>query len=444
MCFHARSTVAVERHDEEADKRQYERNVHRRQSEQRTLVDNAALQGRHERAAHNCHDEECGSERSVLRIDVFEGDAVNGGEHERHENADSHEAVESAHADDENRAQRGERRSDAEAGKQHVRIDVLHQEGADEAAAQEHRHGDDVVVLGGGFVDAEIVGVLYDERPDHDLRGDVEHLRQYAFAVDFVFPEAGEGLAHLTGRAVFPTGGLRHFLQRDDDEHYQYDDADSHVGVANDGEVVQPDFGFLGFGKGVEENLSGGVASVRPKSRQHDERGDRHARERAHGIERLRHVEPAGRTLFRAEREYEGVGGRFEERQSECQNIQREAEKGKLLIGSGGNKQKRSDGIEGKPEQDTAFITVPANEKRGRHCHGGVAAVECELHHGGFCGREFHDGLESGDHGVGDVVGESPQGKQRRDEDKGNQIFFFDEFRFGGFACRFHKADYLS
>ena len=81
-------------------------------------VDDVALQGGHHSAAHNGHDEEGGTEGGVLCLDILEGYAVDGGEHETHEATDADEAVESAHALDEDGAQTGNSSADAEEHKE--------------------------------------------------------------------------------------------------------------------------------------------------------------------------------------------------------------------------------------------------------------------------------------------------------------------------------------
>lgn len=82
--------------------------------------------------------------------------------------------------------------SDGESNKQLTTIHESHKEGADEAAAEEQYHGDDIVGLCRCFVHSKIVCVVYDKCPDHDLCCHVEHLRENSFAINLVFPKAGE------------------------------------------------------------------------------------------------------------------------------------------------------------------------------------------------------------------------------------------------------------
>ena len=80
------------------------------------LVDDESLQRWHQGSAYYSHDKEGGTERRILTIYVFKGYAINGGEHERHEEADAHEAVETCHADDADGSYRAHRGSDGENG----------------------------------------------------------------------------------------------------------------------------------------------------------------------------------------------------------------------------------------------------------------------------------------------------------------------------------------
>jgi len=70
----------------------------------------------------------------------------------------------------------------------------MEQEGADEAAGNKDDHREDVAVLRGGFGEAEFeFGVLDDEGPTHDLRADVEGLRDHTPDVGAVVDEALQG-----------------------------------------------------------------------------------------------------------------------------------------------------------------------------------------------------------------------------------------------------------
>lgn len=193
----AQGAGAVAGDDQEADQRQDERGVDGGQETDRAEVDDHALERGHQRTAYDGHDQESRAERRVLVVDILQGDAVDGREHQGHEETDGDEAVQSRHAHDEDGPQRGEGGPDAEDSQQLARIDVLHQEGADETAAEEHRHREDIVPLGRGLVDAEVVGVLDDEGPYHDLRGDIEDLGQDTFPIHRILPQPGEGVADL-------------------------------------------------------------------------------------------------------------------------------------------------------------------------------------------------------------------------------------------------------
>ena len=418
--------VSVHDDEQEADQGEDEGHVDGGHAEDDLLVDEVALERWHECAADDGHDEEGCAEVGVLRVHVLEGDAVDAGEHDGHEEADGDEGVEAAHAFDADGAEGADGGSDAEDGQELAGVDVAHDVGAEEAAEQVHRHGDDVVHLCGGLVDAEVVGVLDDVGPHHDLGADVADLCEDSLAVDGVVPEVGEGLLDGVGLAcglLLLALGLRHLGQGDDGEDGDDDESDGDVGIADDGEVVQSDVGLLSFGEEREDDLSGGVALVGEQVRQHDEGCHSHAAERADGIECLCQVQSAGRGLFVAERKDERIGGRLEKCESERQDIERDAEERELLPFGCRDEEEGSDGIECQAEQDAALVGIFADEQGGRNRHRGISAVEGELDERGFRHGDFHDGLEGCHHRVGDVVGESPQGEQRRDEYEREEVF---------------------
>ena len=294
FCLHLpESAVAVDGDEDEADEGENEGDVDGGPAEDDLLIDEVTLQGGHQCSADNGHDEEGGTEGGVLRAYVLEGNAVDAGEHDGHEEANADEAVEAHHAFDADGAEGADRRPDAEKHEQTTLVDPLHDVGAHEAAGQRQRHGQDVPALGGSLVDAEVVGILDDEGPHHDLGGDIEHLSQHAIAVSAVVPEAGEGGAG-GGLCVVLSFQGGHLGEGDDDEHHEDDESDGDIRVADDGEVVQADVGLLGLGEGAEDDLSGGVALVGKEVRQHDERGNGHAAERAYGVEGLCQVQAAG------------------------------------------------------------------------------------------------------------------------------------------------------
>ena len=155
-------------------------------------VNDRTLKGGHNGATYDGHYEECCAERSVLCFYVFKGDAVNGGEHERHERRNAYKAIKTGHAYEDYCTRCAEHGADAEDGEQATRVDVLHQEGRDKATAKEHAHGENVVVLCRSLVDAKVVGVLDDERPYHNLCRNVEHLCHNSLTINRVMPQALE------------------------------------------------------------------------------------------------------------------------------------------------------------------------------------------------------------------------------------------------------------
>lgn len=183
-----RSVEAEDADHDEADQGEHERDVDGRHGGYGLHVDDHALERRHERTAHDCHDEECSSERGVAFLHVFEGYAVDAREHDGHEGAGCDETDEPSESYYGDGADYAERRQDAEDGKQTRGGNPFHGVGAEEAEGEEHAHGADVIVLGRGLGDAEVVGILDYESPDHDLSGHIENLADHPEAVAFVGP----------------------------------------------------------------------------------------------------------------------------------------------------------------------------------------------------------------------------------------------------------------
>ena len=96
-------TEAVEGDDDEADERQDERYVDGRMIGDGVLVDNHSLQRWHQSSANNRHHQEGSTQMRVLRIDILQSDTVNGGEHQRHEETDANERIQSQLTYDENK-----------------------------------------------------------------------------------------------------------------------------------------------------------------------------------------------------------------------------------------------------------------------------------------------------------------------------------------------------
>ena len=391
----------------------------------RLEVDDHALQGRHQRPTHDRHHEEGGSQGGIQTIHMLQGDAIDRGEHQRHEETDAHQTVEPWHAHDEDGAYRAQCCPTAEDGEQYVGVDVFHQERRYEAATEEERHRHDVIHLGRRLVDAQVVGIVDDEGPHHDLRSHVKHLCHHALAIDRIVPQVAQRLTGRMGmslRLLLLTLCLGHLGEGDHGQHDEHHDADGHVGVADHGQVVQADLRLLSLGESEEEDLTSLVATVGDQLWQYDERGDAHATERSHGIERLRHVKATGGRLAIAQRQDEGIGRGLQESQSEGQDIERQAEEGELLVGCRRDEEEGTYGVERQSQHDAPLIRILADEEGGRHGHRGIAAIEGKLYHRGLRCRQFHHRLEGCHHRVGDIVGKAPQCKERRDEDKGQEV----------------------
>ena len=98
------AAIAIKDDEKEAEQGQDEAAVDSRMTHDGATVDNHTLQRRHQCSTHDSHHEEGCTKVGVLGGDVLQRDTVDGGEHQAHEEADAHEAVEAGHADDEDGA----------------------------------------------------------------------------------------------------------------------------------------------------------------------------------------------------------------------------------------------------------------------------------------------------------------------------------------------------
>ena len=79
-------------------------------------------------------------------------------------------------------------------------------------------------------------------------------------------------MTHRNSEAVLRLVGhlsLGHLCEGNDDEHEHHDAADSHIGIADNVEVVQPDRGSLGSGQRGEDDFARSIATVGDEIGQH-------------------------------------------------------------------------------------------------------------------------------------------------------------------------------
>lgn len=153
-------------------------------------VDNCSLERGHQGSTHNGHHQEGCSQGGIAQGYLFQCRSVDGGEHKAHKEADAHQTEESGLAYYEDGTQAAQGGSNAKDGEEPAAVHILHQEGAHKASREEQAHGGYVVVLCGGLADTQIVGILDDKGPDHNLCGHIEHLGDDAFAIDLVVKQA--------------------------------------------------------------------------------------------------------------------------------------------------------------------------------------------------------------------------------------------------------------
>ena len=346
------------------------------------LVNHPSLQRRHQRTTHDRHHQEGGAEVGILRVHILQRNTIDAGEHDTHKKTDGHQRIQAPHTLDADSTERADAGTDAEDGQQLTCVHPLHTIRAQESSCQVQRHGADIKHLSLGLVDTQVVGILYDEGPYHDLCGHITHLCKHTLTVDIVVPEIPERRTHAIGLSrslLFLTLRLRHLGNGNHRQHNEHHQSDGHIRVAYHGQVVQTDVCLLGLTQQGEDNLSSLIALVRQQFRQHDKRGDSHTTERSHRIEGLRHVQPSGRGLLVAQREDKRISRCLQEGQTKGQDIQRDTEEGELLVVGGGDKQECTDGIERQSQQNTALIRIAPDKQRCRYGHRGIAAIEGKL-----------------------------------------------------------------
>ena len=425
-CFVHSYSVGAD-HDE-ADEGQDERGIGGGEGAQNgALVDDGGLERGQYASAEDGHDETGCSELGIV-AKALQGNAVDGGEHERHATADGHEAIHAEAILEENDAERAEHATDGKGCQETGGIDVFHEVGGHETGADEEQHSGDVEALGehfGGllahaFGHEDARAVLDDEGPAHDLRTHVEELGDDALAIVSEGEDAAQG-GHEMDVAVL-VAVLGHLDEHDDDEHGHDDESDGQIGRDEDGEV-----GLLHGVKllGREVGALGGRHGVEPCL---DEvHGHIHADDGAAGVEALGHVESARGGFLGAHREDVGVAGGLEERESAGHDEIGDEEASVDAHHLGREEEQRARGIEPEAHQHTRLIREFPNEDGCREGHAEVASVEGHLHECSLGDAHPEDLGEGFHHRVGDVVGKAPEREAEGDQDEGDEVVGRDD-----------------
>ena len=155
---------------------------------------------RQHRTAEDGHDKACGTELRIV-AQIVKGDTVDGGEHQRHTAADTHETIESHAVLEDDHSQRQDHGNHGKGCQQSGRLYPAHQPGGNETGTDEQQHRDDVELLrqhlGRLFLHTlghEHPGTILDnERPAHDLGTHVEELCHHTLTVTFQGEQSSEG-----------------------------------------------------------------------------------------------------------------------------------------------------------------------------------------------------------------------------------------------------------
>lgn len=290
-----------------AHKRQDERHVDSRHSEERTLVDYGSLKRRQDTSAEDGHDES-GSTELCIVAESGEGDAVDGREHERHTGTDTYEAVESVDVLEHYHSARQHTAGNGENHQQLARVEIAKEEGADEAREAEDAHRHDVVLLrhhfglllGHALGHEDARAVLYDECPAHYLHADIEELGDDTLTVMGQTEDVAQGREEVD--VVVLVAVLGHLHEEDDKEHGENDKADYQIRTDKHREVI-----LL-----YRLKLVGGETAARCRVERTELRLDEvhchvHSKQRTHRVERLGKVEPPRGRLLRTHGENVGI-----------------------------------------------------------------------------------------------------------------------------------------
>ena len=104
-CYGTVRPDTIQANNHETKQRENERYVHGWMSQDNMLVDNHSLQWRHQRSTYDGHHEEGRAKRGIHTIYAFQGNTINGREHQRHEETNAYQAIQARHSHDENGSQ---------------------------------------------------------------------------------------------------------------------------------------------------------------------------------------------------------------------------------------------------------------------------------------------------------------------------------------------------
>ena len=163
------------------------------------------------------------------------------------------------------------------------------------------------------------------------------------------------------------------------------------------------------------------------KIRENKNAGDRHAGQRADRVKGLREIQSACRRLGWSHREDVRIRRGFEEGQAESQDVERDQKQIKARHVRRRNADHGTGGIEGQADNDAGPVGKPADKQGGGDGHCAVAAVEGHLHPAALRVVDDKDILERRHERVRDIVGESPQGEETRDQNEGKEELARDD-----------------
>ena len=314
------------------------------------------------------------------------GEAIDGREHQAHEEADEHEGRnQQPSASLSNYDYDCHKRGEHSSGKQELcRADPFHKPGVDESRQAEADYRYQIDGAGLGFEHSQFLHhYSYGKAPDSNLRAYIEELGHHSVAVEPVPEEASEGSDDSALAVAIPS--RRHLYEEYCHENGNEHEAERGVGAAD----------------GIETYIL-----------EYEIFAHKDSDDGTYRVEALGYVKASCRCLRRAHAEYIRVGGGLEHAAASGHYVYRH--KVESVTGCVGCRKEeyRSSRIEQQSEYDSGLEAVAAYEYCSRQRKAEVASVEGELDEAGLGVAHIHNPLEGCQQGVCHIVGQAPQQKE--------------------------------
>lgn len=161
-----------------------------------------------------------------------------------------------------------------------------------------------------------------------------------------------------------------------------------------------------------------------------DERSDNQYRhDGAHGVERLREIQPPLAAFRRAENRRVGIRRNFEEALPASQHERGKQEQSVNAERACRDEKERSSGAETQAGENAALVTDALHQAPSDNGRKTITAKERNLNEGGLKVAQAERGFEMRNENVVQIDAEGPQEKQTGNQDEGQNVFSFRERR---------------